>query len=157
MKPRWWILGVMRDTRLSMDARGLLAFLGTQPAGWRYSVDECLRYTQWGRQKFQKHIREVKGAGYLETSYKRDASGRIIWTALTLKDKPFRKAEFQPSGKRTRKADLKAFGPRAEIQPRLLIDKNASERGLRVIGGRDIADDAHADGLGFAENGRAAK
>lgn len=156
MKPRWWIVSVLRDTRMSMDARGLLCFLGTQPAGWRYSVDECLRYMQWGRQKFQKILREAKGSGYLEASHKRDRTGRIKWTTLTLKDAPIRRAEKQPSGKAARKDDLKASGPEAENHPRLLTDlypsENAPVETFRVIqGGRRAAT------AGFAENRRAAK
>lgn len=99
MKPRWWIVSVQRDTRMSMDARGLLIFLGTQPSGWRYNVDECRRYTRFGRNKHFEAMNEIEAAGYIAREYKRNKRGRIIYTRLTIADTPSPESRKQGHGK----------------------------------------------------------
>lgn len=130
MKPRAWVTMVISDVRLSIDARGLLCWLGSRPARWRYAVEDCISACGWGRQKFQKVLRELKDAGWVHSIHKRDGGGRIVWTDIAVSDKPSRKVEFQPSGegekRGSRKPDFKASGPRAENQPRL---KNSNNRG----------------------------
>lgn len=99
MKPRWWIVSVQRDTRMSMDARGLLIFLGTQPSGWRYNVSECRRYTLFGRNKHFEAMKEIESAGYLTREHKRSNGGQIVYTQLIIADSPSPESRKQGHGK----------------------------------------------------------
>lgn len=121
MKARWWIISVLGDTRLTADARALLTWLGTRPAGWRYSVEEPQRILGFGRQKYQKVLRELKALGYVETSYRRNRLNRITATLLDVRDHP------KPEGRKSSLRNASAGGmisrpPALGLKTNLVLD-----------------------------------
>lgn len=130
MKTAWWVREVFGDLRLSIDARVVVVWIGTRRRGWRYSVDEGLTFTGWGRQKFQSVMREAKASGYLVAVRARDEAGKLAFTNFSVLDYP--RAENQPLVKGPTKGRFQALGPRAENQPTL---KDSSSRGGECASG----------------------
>jgi len=131
MMPRGWMIGVIQDNRLSADARALIIFVGSRPARWRYSVEECRRVLLFGRQKYQKIMREAKDAGYVTVTQPKDGKGRLEPAILTVHYTP--RAENQTPENATPRDDLKAFGPRVENQPSRARIMRAPARVLRTV------------------------
>ena len=102
MKPISWIKRVLADTRLPLDTRALLAWLGTRPAGWRYSVDEAVQASGVERKKYQRMLATLKAAGWVVAEHKRDRFGRIKFTKLTLRDAPREGANYTLGRRRPR-------------------------------------------------------
>lgn len=148
MKPRWWIVSMLRDARLSPEARCLLGFLGTQPAGWRYNVDECRRYTRFGRNKHFEAMNEIEAAGYIAREHVRNKRGRIIYTRLNIADSPAPKSRKSGHGEAVTGVPVYRTLPESRKQGQAsYIDMTESEtEPFRVIeGGRQAAT------AGFAE------
>lgn len=147
MKPRWWMQKVSRDIRLSIEARWLLLWLGGQPAGWRYSVDEARAAAGVGREKYFRILAEIKSLGYVDAEHRRDMRGRITFTNLKLRDVASPECGKAAHGKPHRNAGSKDGGPECgKAAQTSLIDtteRASPEAGfpgrLRVIsGGRDV-------------------
>lgn len=76
----------MRDTRLSMDARGLLALLMTYADDWQFSREHLMGVTGWGKDKFGKVMSELAGAGYVEIINNRNEQGHLLGRTWVIKD-----------------------------------------------------------------------
>jgi hypothetical protein len=66
---------MLRDKRLSLEARGALAFILSHPADWRFSLEWLCREQGVGRDKVRRLIREMVSADYCIRSQERTASG----------------------------------------------------------------------------------
>jgi hypothetical protein len=65
---------VLRDHRLSLKARGLLALLLSYPDNWRASSEHLARICPDGRDSIRSAMRELEGAGYLRRRRHQDPS-----------------------------------------------------------------------------------
>lgn len=67
----------MRDETISIEARGLLALMMGMGTNWVYRGKDLMKRCGVGREKYQRMIRELKDAGYLEVVPKRGEGGRM--------------------------------------------------------------------------------
>lgn len=88
----------MRDTSISMEARGLLALLMTYSDDWVFRRDHLMIVTGWGRDKFSKHMGELRKAGYVELVQDRKESGTLLGNTWIIKDENDRETEIQCLG-----------------------------------------------------------
>jgi hypothetical protein len=68
---------VLRDSRLSFCARGILAHLLSQPDGKRDDIRTLTDRTPEGRERVAAAMRELEAFGYLRRTKKRTPEGRI--------------------------------------------------------------------------------
>lgn len=72
----------MRDKRLSIEARGLLALLMTFSDGWEFQAEHIRQVCDVGRDRFQRMMGELRTYGYLTTRARRGRDGSLsghIW------------------------------------------------------------------------------
>lgn len=69
---------VLRDSRLSFRARGIAAYLLSQPDGWRIVSVELAAQAREGRDAVRVAMKELEDLGYLRRDRNRDDKGR--WT-----------------------------------------------------------------------------
>ncbi len=70
----------LRDSTLSWAARGVLAFLLSQPDNWEANTDHLVSQGQGGRDQMLRVLKELEQHGYLLREKLRDTSGRWEWT-----------------------------------------------------------------------------
>ena len=80
--PNTWL----RDSRISLKAKGLLGYLMSHEAGYQVTLDRIARDTKDGRQAIRSAADELIEAGYLVTSRERMADGRLGATRWELND-----------------------------------------------------------------------
>lgn len=68
---------MLRDSRLSFAARGLLAYLLSLPDNWEIRVSHLIEQSPAGRDAVYSMMKELTEFGYMHRVEKRDASGRI--------------------------------------------------------------------------------
>ena len=85
---------VIRDSRLSFCARGVLAYLLSQPDGKRDDIRTLTDRTPEGRERVASAMRELEKLGYLTRTKKRTPEGHI-YTEVEVFDSPER-ASSQP-------------------------------------------------------------
>lgn len=78
---------VLRDSRLSFCARGILGHLLSLPEGQRGDIRTLAERTPEGRERVASALRELERFGYLKRAIKRTAEGRI-YTEVDVFDAP---------------------------------------------------------------------
>jgi helix-turn-helix protein len=78
---------VLRDSRLSYCARGILAYLLSQPDGKRDDIRTLAERTPEGRERVASAMRELEKLGYLTRTKKRTPDGHI-YTEVEVFDTP---------------------------------------------------------------------
>lgn len=78
---------VLRDSRLSFCARGILAYLLSQPDGKRDDIRTLTERTPEGRERVASAMRELEKLGYLTRKKKRTPEGHI-YTEVEVFDSP---------------------------------------------------------------------
>jgi hypothetical protein len=78
---------VLRDSRLSFCARGILGHLLSLPEGQRGDVRTLAERTPEGRERVASALRELERFGYLRRAVKRTAEGRL-YTEVDVFDAP---------------------------------------------------------------------
>jgi len=74
---------VLRDSRLSYRARGVLAFILSNVDDWRVTADSLADMGSEGRQAIHTVFKELRAAGYIEQRRKQDLeTGR--WETMTI-------------------------------------------------------------------------
>ncbi len=72
--------GVLNDTHLSFNAKGLYAYLYSKPDGWYFSTIRIAEDSQDGRHLVRKGIKELEVAGYLFRQ--KQPSGRYLYKLI---------------------------------------------------------------------------
>ncbi|WP_162685478.1 hypothetical protein [Roseovarius amoyensis] len=67
----------MRDESISIEARGLLALMMGMGSSWVYRGGDLMKRCGVGRDKYQRMVRELKDAGYLEVVPKQVDGGKL--------------------------------------------------------------------------------
>ena len=93
----------MRDERLSIEARGMLALLMTYADDWTFKRCHLMKVAQIKRDKFQRIMRELIEAGYVEREALRAEGGKVAGSTWVIMDTPGNEPE--PSSDQW-KADL---------------------------------------------------
>jgi hypothetical protein len=78
---------VARDPRLSFRARGLLVSILSRPDNWETNSTQLAREAKEGRDAIRSALNELKAAGYLVHTKRRDEKGHWI-TTTTVYDTP---------------------------------------------------------------------
>jgi hypothetical protein len=85
----------VRDSRLSLRARGLLALLLAFPDNWRTNSEHLVTLVPEGRDAVRKALAELEQAGYLQRQKRQDSAG--LWSTVTLVfDRPQGHVENEP-------------------------------------------------------------
>ncbi len=69
----------LRDSRLSLEAIGLLVRLLSRPQDWQVHFEALRRESQIGRDKLRRILRELGKAGYLIRKRIHRDDGRFVW------------------------------------------------------------------------------
>lgn len=79
---------IIRDERLSIEARGLLVYIISLPENWKFRPRHLMKVCCIGRDKLYRLIGELKAAGYLVVELVKDAAGKFIGTNWDIIDEP---------------------------------------------------------------------
>lgn len=73
---------LFEDSRLSLEARGLMGYLLSKPDDWQVRVPDLQRTANVGRDQMRRILRELESAGYLVRRRTHGANGRWTWESL---------------------------------------------------------------------------
>ena len=80
---------LLQDSRISLEARGLLAFLMTLDDGFEFNVQSLREMIQSnGRDSITSAVNELVSAGYIQRNETRDESGKFIGFEWIVRDAP---------------------------------------------------------------------
>lgn len=74
--------GFKDDSRLSFKARGILAYLLSQPDCWEIYVDNLINAGPDGRESVRSGLKELETYGYLERERINDEGGKYRWISV---------------------------------------------------------------------------
>lgn len=103
---------LLRDTRLSWKARGILAYLLSQPPGWHCWIDHLVNSAPEGRDAVRTGLAELERHGYLRRWRTQDTRGHWTWHS-TVYDTPV----DNPVGDPVDNCDPKSDYPTSENRP----------------------------------------
>lgn len=63
---------VLRDERLSFEARGMLCYLRSMPPDWKVMPTQLAKHGKSGRERISRILNELIAAGYIEKTLSRD-------------------------------------------------------------------------------------
>lgn len=86
---------VLRDSRLSFRARGVLCALLSRPDNWTVRAEQLAAEAQEGRDAVRAALRELREYGYIRLEKHRLADGRLV-TEQVVYDEPVTNALFAP-------------------------------------------------------------
>lgn len=78
----------LRDERLSLKAKGLLAMILSLPDDWKYSIEGLASISKESRSSINSGLRELEAAGYLTRRQLRDEKGHMTNTEYTIYEEP---------------------------------------------------------------------
>lgn len=73
---------VLRDSRLSFKARGLLACILSRPDNWRTTADDLARESKEGRSAILSGLAELKTIGYMTQNKFKNDKGHWVWESI---------------------------------------------------------------------------
>lgn len=76
----------LRDESLSIEARGLLALLMSYSDDWTFIKEKLMEVSCCGRDKFERLMKELRDAQYVELVHDRDARGRVQGSTWIIRD-----------------------------------------------------------------------
>ena len=123
---------LIRDSRLSFKARGLLQYMLSMPDDWKFYVSELAKHSsKEGESAIRSGIEELEKLGYMRRIQNRDKSGKfgsVDWEVL---DEPV----FSPHVEKPQADKPNAEKPRADNRPLLRTNgtKNLSNKEPKMI------------------------
>jgi len=69
--------GFLKDNRLSLKAKGLLAYFLSRPDDWDFYSNEILKHCKDGKDSLGSAIKELEIAGYIQRDFKRNTGGKF--------------------------------------------------------------------------------
>ena len=78
----------LRDNRISITARGILAYMLTMADDWSFSVNGLAQALGMSRPTLIKYVKELQAAGYIEINEDRNKAGQITGKAWTVYEIP---------------------------------------------------------------------
>lgn len=73
---------MLRDTKLSMEARGVLAYLHTNKVGWQIVPSDLQKVSRKGRDAVRRILKELQVHGYISRRCVQVADGKFEWPSL---------------------------------------------------------------------------
>ncbi len=77
-----------QDSRLSFEARGVLAYLLSKPGDWEVRIPDLQREGTTGRDRVYRILRELRDAGYLQRDQQRQDDGTFVWGPYRIHEAP---------------------------------------------------------------------
>ncbi len=71
---------VVADERLSIEARGFLAYIISLPDGWVFRPSHLMKVCRIGRDKYYRIVKELRTHGYVKIRRSKDSRGRFVGT-----------------------------------------------------------------------------
>ena len=100
----------VEDSRLSLKAKGLLAYLLSRPDNWRASPEHLARTTSSGEYAIRNALRELRDRGYAKLTCPRGDKGLIAGTEWVISELPTEIVVSPMSGKtESRKSRVTEF------------------------------------------------
>lgn len=78
----------LEDSRLSWDARGVLAYLISRPEGWKIRRSHLKKIGNCGEHKISRIFRELEETGYLTRRWPQDAAGHFTGEVIDIHEYP---------------------------------------------------------------------
>jgi uncharacterized phage protein (TIGR02220 family) len=78
----------LKDKRLTLKAKGLLAYMLSLPDDWIFYETELMEHSKDGRDAIRSALKELEGAGYLVRHQKREDSGKFGQKEWKVWDEP---------------------------------------------------------------------
>ncbi|KAB2917780.1 MAG: hypothetical protein F9K29_09020 [Hyphomicrobiaceae bacterium] len=130
---------MLRDSRLALDTRGLLAALMSRPSDWMFNVPSIMREQGVGRDKVYRMLRELRARGYCRR--KQDHAGNGTWADAVFEftDDPSAWDRSEPQPENPHAAEPHAAGPHqtkkesVEKQNRSATQRSRSARVARYV------------------------
>lgn len=137
----------LRDQRLSLRAKGLLALMLSFPSDWTYRMPHLLTQSSDGRHAHYQALRELRRAGYVQHQRARRPDGTLGESEYTVSDAIPTTCQFTTSG--FTRSGFTRSGESARIQ-RLIDTKTEDHEDVHHTTARDAAreDDATQGGGG---------
>ena len=104
----------LRDKKLSLKAKGLLAMILTLPDDWHYSVDGLAAISKESRASINSGLKELETAGYLTRRQLRDEKGHLTNTEYTIYEEPRSPCVNYPTAGNPHAEDPSTDSPSAE-------------------------------------------
>ena len=118
-RSRWTVIDnrILEDSRLSWEARGLLAFLLSKPDKWKVNVKHLENQAEAGRTKIRRILKELTDSGYLEYRKAQKQSGLFAGTEIVVHENP-----------RVGFSDAPAFDPIVNTELKVITDNYSTEQ-----------------------------
>lgn len=78
----------LRDKRLSLKAKGLLAYMLSLPDDWVFYESELVNHSTDGKAAIKSGLKELQNAGYLTRKRRRDDKGHLKEAMWEISDEP---------------------------------------------------------------------
>lgn len=79
---------MIRDNRLSFEARGVLSYILSFPSNWQFGLHWLCRETHLGRDKARRIVKELVAVGYCQRGRIRNPDGRLGRYEYVFTDEP---------------------------------------------------------------------
>jgi Transcriptional regulators len=80
----------LKDERLSLKSKGLLAYMLSLPDDWVFYETELIAHSKDGRDAVRSALKELEKAGYLERNQIREDSGKFGQKEWKVWDEPIK-------------------------------------------------------------------
>lgn len=101
----------LRDTSLSLKAKGLLSLMLSLPENWDYTTKGLARICKDGVDSICATVKELEKAGYVQRRRLRDDLGRLAEVEYTILEKPVIPAPEEESPKREKPVQVESKEP----------------------------------------------
>ena len=103
----------LRDTSLSLKAKGLLSLMLSLPENWDYTTKGLARICKDGVDSICATVKELEKAGYVQRRRLRDDLGRLAEVEYTILEKPIIPAPEEKPPKREKPVQVEPQEPEA--------------------------------------------
>jgi hypothetical protein len=88
----------LSDQRLSLEAKGLLAYLLSKPAGWKARIKDLVKQGRGNIRSVRRAMRELKTCGYALVMFARGPSGKFAGKEILIFERPDLSTEMYKNG-----------------------------------------------------------
>lgn len=136
---------ILRDSRLSWRARGILAYLLSMPDGWKTSSHRLSQAGREGRDAVRSALKELETVGYVQIRRQQDTVGR--WsTAYVVYDIPCGQHLWTTGTPEPDNPTPESQAVKEELTTKNLLEKGTAQpEPLRICG--------QCDGTGWQTDG----
>jgi len=113
----------LRNTALSLKAKGLLSLMLSLPDDWDYTLKGLAKICRDGVDSIAAAVKELEDAGYVIRKRVRDQNGRVGEMEYTIMEQPSPKWDFPVQGKPVQENPAQE-NPEQEKHPQLNIEES---------------------------------